>query len=209
MEEVGTATVGGDSASEYEHWPDDETQLSAPSAVSGYDSLNGYHEFQYIPANQEKKQAEPPKVVQPVPQYYYQPAAPIQTPQAQAPAPFPQYFNPYSPYAYPAPAYYGFPATGAFGGAMPAMPYGQFPRGYTPVYVPAPARAPPAEKKGDKPKKPEIRKWQGRTKAEVEEDNMKIAKAEGACDARKVEPVGLKADQMVWVVEGDGSPTLR
>ena len=38
---------------------------------------------------------------------------------------------------------------------------------------------------------------------------MKIAKAEEADKVRKVAPVGLKADQMVWVVEWDGSPTLR
>ena len=63
--------------------------------------------------------------------------------------------------------------------------------------------------KKDKPKKPELRKWQGRTKAEVEEDNMKIAKAQGANEQRKVEPVGLNADQMVWCVELDGNPTLR
>ena len=213
MEEIGTATINDASASEYEHWPDDETQLSGPSAVSGYDGLNGVREFQYMPANTEKKEkkpAEPPKIVKPVPQYYYHPAAAaFQTPQAplppQAPQPYAQYMN---PYAYPAPAYYGFP------GAMPAMAYGQYP----PVYVPAPATAPPAAEKKEaeskakekeEKKKPEVRRWQGRSKAEVEEDNMKIAKAEGACEARKVEPVGLKADQMVWVVEGDGSPTLR
>jgi hypothetical protein len=209
MEEVGTAVVNGDD--DYDHWPDDATQLSAPSTVSGPDGYNGMREFQYHPANEHKKKADEPKVVQPVP-YAYQPLATAPAPTSFSPpgySPFPaqQYFNPYSAYAshmaYPAPAYYGLPG----GGAMPYCP-----PGYTPVCVPAPAVVPAPEKKDDKkdkPKKPEVKKWQGRTKAEVEEDNMKIAKAEGAWDARRVEPVGLKADQMVWVVEGDGSPTLR
>ena len=52
-------------------------------------------------------------------------------------------------------------------------------------------------------------KWQGRSKAEVEEDNMKIASREGAYDKRKIAPVGMKDDQMMWVVELDGSHTLR
>lgn len=91
---------------------------------------------------------------------------------------------------------------------MPALPHSRYSPGYQAIYVPAAATAPPVEEK-ERPKKPEVRKWQGRTKAEVEEDNMKIAKAEGACDARQVEPIGLKADQMVWIIEEDGSPTLR
>jgi hypothetical protein len=52
-------------------------------------------------------------------------------------------------------------------------------------------------------------KWQGRTKAEVEEDNLKIAADEKVCEKRKVVPVGLAGDQMCWVVEADGSYTLR
>jgi hypothetical protein len=58
-------------------------------------------------------------------------------------------------------------------------------------------------------KKAEPMKWQGRTKAEVEEDNMRIAAKEGAYVARKVEPIGLTEDQPVWVVLGDGSHSLR
>ena len=110
--------------------------------------------------------------------------------------------NAYPPQmAYPAPAYYGYPMAGANQGT--AMPY--CPPGYTTVY--APAAAPVVEEKPKKKKSP--RKWQGRTKAEVEEDNMKIAQREGAYAARKVEPVGLNEDQMVWVVEVDGTHTLR
>ena len=56
---------------------------------------------------------------------------------------------------------------------------------------------------------PKVSVWQGRTKKEVEEDNMRIAAQEGAYDKRKVVPTGLKPDQMCWVVEVDGSHTLR
>lgn len=53
------------------------------------------------------------------------------------------------------------------------------------------------------------RKWQGRTKAEVAEDDMKIAAAQGAYAPRKVVPLGLADDQVVWVVEADGATVLR
>lgn len=52
-------------------------------------------------------------------------------------------------------------------------------------------------------------RWIGRTKAEVEEDNMKIAKREGATEKRKIAPVGVEDDQLFWVVELDDSHTLR
>lgn len=102
----------------------------------------------------------------------------------------------------------------------PAAP----PPAYAPNYVaqPAPAalvkddakdkpKPKPKDKDKDKPKPPSPRKWQGRTKAEVEEDDMKIAAKEGAYAARKVQPVGLAEDQVVWVVEGggEGASVLR
>ena len=52
--------------------------------------------------------------------------------------------------------------------------------------------------------------WLGRTKEQVEEDNMKIAKKEGAYDKRKMAPADASDDQYFWVVELDGGPaTLR
>lgn len=179
MKQIGAGTTG-DGESEYEHWPDDETQLSTPSAVSGYDDLNGYPQFQYIPADQPIKKAAPPAQATQHIQHYYgeSPAAHIQFAQvSQAPihahAPFQPQFGGYLPYvsAYPAPAYYGFPNSHA----MAATPGMSYPLGFTPIYVPAASTAPPASKKQenaeenkkDKPKKPEIKKWQGRTKAEV------------------------------------------
>lgn len=206
MQEVGAGVVDS-SSDDYEHFPDDSTQLSAPSAVSGYDSHNGLRQFEYQPANgvKKKEDKESPKVAPPPPAVYQ----PVQPPQYQAqPVQYIHSYSPYAPHmAYPAPAYYGYPQ-----GGMPMCP-----PGYAPVYVPAPATAPAKDEKEEKKKeekkpkkeKAEVKKWQGRTKAEVEEDNMKVANEEGAYDARKVEPVGLKADQMVWVVEGDGSHSLR
>ena len=200
-----------DSGSSYEHWPDDASTVSATSAAAtGYDGKNGLREFIYQPAKEEKKEKkepppEPPKP-QPVP-YAYQPPAHL-APRPPFPMPVPPqvqppYMNcypglPYPGYnmAVPAPAYYGYP------------PHAYGHPGYPQVYAAAPA-PPKAEEKKEKPKKASPRTWQGRTVAEVEEDNMKIAKREGAYEARKVEPIGLKEDQVVWVVGVDKSPTLQ
>ena len=57
---------------------------------------------------------------------------------------------------------------------------------------------------------PQANAWLGRTKAQVEEDNMKIAKREGASESRKVQPIGVKETQLFWVVDPhDETPTLR
>jgi len=71
------------------------------------------------------------------------------------------------------------------------------------TYVPK--KSEPKEGKGRKSTNP----WIGRTKAEVDEDNAKIAKAMGAYEKRKVVPADAKPDQPFWVVENDGSHTLR
>ena len=195
MESVTSGEVGG----EYEHWPDDATQLSDSSiAATGYDSHNGLREFQYHPADEVKAPAVEPPKAQPIP-YAYQP--PVNAP---PPAQCASYYPPMQ-YAYPpqmacpAPAYYGYP------GAHQVTGYPYYPPGYTPIFASAPA--PVVEEKKSRKRSP--RKWQGRSKAEVEDDNMKIAQREGAYAARKVESVGLQEDQMVWVVETDGSHTLR
>ena len=195
MELVGETTTGDD----YEHWPDDATQLSAPAApVTGYDTHNGLRAFQYYPTDEAQAPAAAPApappATQPI-QYCQPPAPPVQYMQC-----YPQMPYGYPPqYACPAPAYYGYPQQQQ---QPPGMPY--CPPGYTLVQAPAPAA--PAEVK---PAKPEPRKWQGRSKAEVEEDNQKIAQREGAYDARKVQPIELQDDQIVWCIETDQTPTLR
>lgn len=182
-----------DSDSDYEHWPDDATDISVKSTPApGYDGKNGLREFEYQPATdkyKKEKAAPEPPVMQFVP-YAFQPPAQMAPSQSPYMACYPG--MPYPGYAVPGPVYYGFPAP-AYGAAC-------FPQVCVPL-SPAPAE--------EKPKKASPRKWQGRTKAEVQEDNMKIAAREGAYEARKVEPVGLKEDQMVWVVEGDKDQNLQ
>ncbi|KAK4541099.1 hypothetical protein LTR36_008324 [Oleoguttula mirabilis] len=189
-----TATEGED-ASEYQHWPDDDDHSSHLAvAARGYSSQNGLQYHTYQPSQLKPVSPVTPKAPQPVfYQYQQQPqmmAYPVQYPYAQV------------PYAYPAPAYYGYP--------HPAMPHPAMaqpqPQPMADAYVYQPA---PVEKeKPEKPAKAKPNTWKGRTKAEVEEDNMKIASKEGAYDKRKVVPQ-VKDDQMMWVVETDGSHTLR
>ena len=211
----------------YEHWADGPSSNSSAGsssarsrAVAGYTIHNGLRKFSYEPTNQDKngpkaddaksqkskssksskcKCAPPPKPKQEV-----EPApAPTQTIALQ-----PSYYTTggypimqYAPMAqqmtYSVPAFYGYPQAGV------------------PMQICLPAVAPAVfketqEKPRIKPKvKPEPLVWQGRSMAEVEEDNMKIAQREGVCDSRKVEPKGLADDQLVWCVETDGSHTLR
>ncbi|SMR59460.1 unnamed protein product [Zymoseptoria tritici ST99CH_3D1] len=56
---------------------------------------------------------------------------------------------------------------------------------------------------------PQPSAWLGRTKAQVEEDNSKIAKEQGAWDARKMVPKDVPDDQVLWVIELDNTKTLR
>lgn len=181
-----TAT-DGDGDSDYEHWPDDYHFLSTPPfAAGGYDSHNGLRSHTYCPAEAEMKEnkAAPspasPKAAPPNPQIIY--AYPPQQPQMMA---YPTMQYAYSMPGYPMPGY-GMPAPGYYAYAPPTLQ----PVNYQ--YV-----------------APKPSKWQGRSKKEVDEDNMKIAAKEGAYDKRKVEPVGVKDDQMMWCVETDGSHTLR
>jgi hypothetical protein len=51
--------------------------------------------------------------------------------------------------------------------------------------------------------------WLGRTKAQVDDDNTKLAADEKVWEKRKVIPTGLPDDQMCWVVEADAGYTLR
>lgn len=204
-------------ANEYEHWSDDSSDSGAASTVvSGHNASNGSHKWTYKPTDSPQKDARPAKTkpAEPKPaKVKSEPMQPIAVPpQPQQPfqqstyymvaPPQLQYaFNPYyQPYAYPAPAYYGL--------AQPGVPLVSPDNAWT--YQPV---STPVEEEAAQPKKKKakhgVHAWQGRTKAEVEEDNMKIAMREGVYDERKVEPLGLKADQMVWCVEVDGTHTMR
>ncbi|KAF2725210.1 hypothetical protein K431DRAFT_290897 [Polychaeton citri CBS 116435] len=55
----------------------------------------------------------------------------------------------------------------------------------------------------------DVKAWVGRTKNQVDEDNMRIAKAEDAYKGCKVQPVDVSDQQFFWVVDADGTNTLR
>lgn len=135
-------------------------------------------------------------------------------------------------YSHPQPMYGGFPPQGYYTYAQPGPPMvvaapppakpatpkpvaavavtsAPAPANYH-VYTPAMYGATAvAAVAVEEPKQPQPNVWKGRTKAEVAEDNMKYAKTEGSWDKRKIAPVGLADDQMCWVIELDGSHTLR
>ena len=159
-----------ESSSDYEHWPDDDASYSDEDeaiSMSGYDEFNGLRRFDYLPSNGAQEQKPPKKEASPAPEPQHAQPAPAALAYA-TPAP-PAYaqqvpFVP-NPYAYPTaigypmPAFIGFPAPA---GAAP---------GFTPFVHPT--AVPPAveekkEKKEKKAKKPDVKKWQGRTKVEVE-----------------------------------------
>ncbi|KAI7163774.1 hypothetical protein KC316_g12926 [Hortaea werneckii] len=101
------------------------------------------------------------------------------------------YAQPPGTVPYGVPAYYPYPPQ-----TMPGFPQYAYPPTAAYVYQPPYTAPQPTE-------------WKGRTKAEVDEDNMKIAAKGDAYGKRKIQPVGVKEDQMFWVVELDGSHTLR
>ncbi|USW51594.1 hypothetical protein Slin15195_G049130 [Septoria linicola] len=187
--------------SDYEHWPSDKKHYTQPAkSAAGYDANNGYHSHAYLVPKQ--KSASP-------------------APRADSKSPQPQVIP------YPQPVYYGYPP--AHPGAQQQfyshpVPVYNAPQGYYPPYaMPAPAPAPtpaaipaanvhyywPAAEtpKAEEPA-PKANAWIGRTKAQVEEDNMKLAKAENVYAPREFVPK-MDDDQMCWVVELDKTNTLR
>ena len=56
---------------------------------------------------------------------------------------------------------------------------------------------------------PQANNWLGRTKKEVEVDNMKLAKQEGANEKRKMAPIGVSDDQLFWVMDENDDAHLR
>ncbi|GAB7351028.1 hypothetical protein MBLNU459_g1515t1 [Dothideomycetes sp. NU459] len=66
------------------------------------------------------------------------------------------------------------------------------------------------EKENEKKKATEHhRTWVGRTKKQVDEDNIQIAVNEGIYKPNDIVPKGAKDDQLFWCIETDGSNTLR
>ena len=178
----------------YEHWPEDfRLTTEAPVASRGYDSYNGLRDFTYYPSyDPPSPPASPPrqaaKLEQPITYSYAQPQVQVNYPPAEYNIqPQPAQIQ----VTQPAPVYYGY----AQPQPQPAK-VKQAPNNFT--YYPSYSGM-----------QPQTNAWMGRTKAQVDEDNMKIAAKEGAYDSHKKVPSGVKDDQMMWVVETDGSHTLR
>lgn len=212
------------SGSEHEHWPDDFRSSRSSSPVTSLSQNNlRTHTYQAKkdpspePAASAKSSAKDKEIDQPKPaepRVIYVQGQPLQA----------------CPEAY---TYY--PSQYVYGGPLQPQPImvhnGQ---SVQYVYAAAPATAPAAAEKKEKEekpkksspankeftyvpkksepeekKKPSTNPWIGRTKAQVDEDNVKIAKQLGAYEKRKVAPTDAKDDQPFWVVENDGSHTLR
>jgi hypothetical protein len=180
-----------DSGSDHEHWPDDFK--SAPTvAAPAFDPHHGVRMQCHCHAAPSTKAASPPPP----------PPAPVE---AAVLTELPVQYTYAPPVNMSTHAYIPAAAAATFTVPAPAPPDPQAPKPaaqvpntytYHPSYAEKPAEAP-------------TNKWQGRTRVEVEEDNLKIAADEKVWEKRKVVPTGLAEDQMCWVVEVDSSYTLR
>ena len=181
-----------DSGSDHEHWPEDFKPAPAPTVVpQAFDPRAGVRMHCHCQAAPSTKADSPPP-----------PPSPKESVKAAV------LTEPPFQYTYAAPAnmttHAYVPAGAATVTVAAAPPPAPKPAAPAPVpntytYHPAVADKPPEA----------TNKWQGRTRAEVEEDNLKIAADEKAWEKRKVVPVGLANDQMCWVVEVDNTYTLR
>ncbi|EME43445.1 hypothetical protein DOTSEDRAFT_35705 [Dothistroma septosporum NZE10] len=214
------------SSSDVEHWPDDNalyTQSAVPAP--GYDGNNGLQHHAYLPpaASEAAKSdisapRDPPpaasQIVYPQPVYYAQRPAHMMPQQ-------PQYYSHgqavYTlPTGQPQPVYYAAPPAGS----PPAPQYYTYATAPASIAAPAPIATAPSKSANFHVYQPQTEKsakagategnvWIGRTKQQVEEDNMKIAKKAGAYNGRKVAPVVDDDSQLFWVCEPDGSQSLR
>jgi len=66
-----------------------------------------------------------------------------------------------------------------------------------------------SSRENEKPAEKASKVWVGRTKKQVDEDNIKIAINEGIYEPNEVVPKDAKPDQLFWVIANDGTNTLR
>nr|OQO29603.1 hypothetical protein B0A51_01594 [Rachicladosporium sp. CCFEE 5018] len=194
-----------DSGSDHEHWPEDFDMRNEPAVpADGCDSHNGLLSQIYVPAVKEAIPPASPRSLHAGPQ--------LENSLTYKPYQCHPYTSPYAgQFMLPQSGYYQYvPAPAAPAASVaPALPPPPNPitsvpainKGVSYTYHPAGAT--------DGPAAMATNIWLGRSKAEVEEDNKKIAAAEKAYDKRTVVPTGLADDQMCWVVETDKSHTLR
>lgn len=142
--------------------------------------------------------------------------SPIKAPK-ETPVALPQIQPPHQAMAYPYPIGY---AAYPYAYAMPNYPV---PVNSSSAMTTVTASHAPSEKNKTKAKTKDKEKekekgkenskaskvWVGRTKKQVEEDNIKIAINEGIYKPNDIMPKDAKPDQLFWVVETDGGHSLR
>lgn len=173
---------------DHEHWPEDSNRFTRAAANAAPPAPEAPKYSPALPTSFTQ---------QPQPVYYAHDPSAMTYPQPQY---YPHPPQGYYPPQYPQPAYYTYAAPAAPAPAPPAT--AATPANFH-VYHPAGTepKTVPGASQGNI--------WLGRSKEQVEEDNMKIAKKEGAYDKRKMAPVDVKDDQYFWVVELDGKTSLR
>lgn len=165
---------------DYEHWPDDFVQRAAPAP--SYDSHNGHHEHVYRASSKPKTPSPKPEQ-----RIVYVQAQPERQPQAVT-YPSSQHIHAYPVQYASTPDSAPIPIRDVTGGGI----------SYT--YHSAHRETYPG--RGNNV-------WLGRTKDQVNEDNFAIAAEQSVYDSRRVVPAGMDDDQLVWVIELEGAPTLR
>lgn len=209
--------------SDHEHWPEDgNKRTKEPKSQLGYDDNNGLHTFRYMQQDPPSPKAESVKTE--VVYVEQEPASPrpdrkiryvyvLPNDHPAPPEPLAQPLEEEVTYEPESPQTKGTKVTYCYTPASPTKsaakstyyttgqpPAVQPPKETTYRYVPAGAGT--AQQNDNLP-------WVGRTKAQVDEDNMKIAFNQGVGKEHKVAPVDTKEDEVFWVVELDGSQTLR
>lgn len=163
--------------------------------IPGYDSRNAQQEYTYIGAPNAASGQQIHGYVA-YPQAYAYPAPVYEPPKAS-----PVYAYPPPQYAY-APQYVQYAAP-----TPPEAKYYTYAQPTAQYAAPYPYAAPAIVDNNNAGGTQHV--WYGRSKAQVDEDNMKIAAREGLFKETSMAPHKPKDDQMFWVVELDGGHTLR
>jgi hypothetical protein len=224
------------SGSEHEHWPED-FKLASAVASPGYDNNNGLRMRTYQPATATVVAAPsvapssvaPPstKAASPSPSPPPSPEKTVQAPVLTTEFAVQYAYPPQEPVkmATHTQIYLSVPAPATVAPATVA-PATVAPASVAPASVAPASVAPSAKTAAPKASEPvpnthvyipkftekpaeAAHEWLGRTKAQVDDDNTKLAADEKVWEKRKVIPTGLPDDQMCWVVEADAGYTLR
>nr|POE87486.1 hypothetical protein CFP56_30075 [Quercus suber] len=203
----------------YEHWPSSHSDMGqAPVPAQGYDSYNGRRGQVYVPPNMVNipRVARPLNLPQPPVQghrfHSYSAYAPGMQPPPGYPQMVPRFYAPLTPPQYVQSVWYDAGLNHAYQQQQQAQQQAQQ---HQPLYNHPPPAQDPEDVITYKPYAhgPTITApmaWVGRTRAEVERDNIRIAAEERAYEQqRKFGPIGMADDQKCWVVEADESESIR